>query len=143
MQIDALRVFIEVVRKGSFTEAAKARDLSQSAVSQIVKQLEGRLGVQLINRYKQPVRPTKLGQAYCKGCEQLLEKFEELEASIRHANAQLPVHIGVAAIYSVGLGDMGLELKDPSHPAQLCSLSSNAAVASANCLRPSRSSAAA
>src|SRR6516225_2275825 len=107
MQIDALKVFIEVVRKGSFTEAAKTRDLSQSAVSQVVRQLEDRLGVELINRRQQPVKPTKLGQVYYKGCERVIQAFDELEASVRQADAQLPVRISMAAIYSVGLGDMG------------------------------------
>jgi len=53
------------------------------------------------------VKPTKLGQVYYKGCERVIQAFDELEASVRQADAQLPVRISMAAIYSVGLGDMG------------------------------------
>ncbi len=107
MQFEALKVFCDVVRHGSFSAAALDNDLTQSAVSQIVSQLEKRLGVQLIRRFPRPLELTSLGQDYYEGCKGLVEQYSELEASIRQAQAKLAMTVRVAAIYSVGLGDMG------------------------------------
>ncbi len=107
MQFECLQVFCDVARYRSFSQAAQANDLSQSAASQIVLQMEKRLGVQLINRSTRPLQLTPLGQTYYEGCRGLIDQYQELEASIRQAQSQLDAAVQVAAIYSVGLGDMG------------------------------------
>ncbi|MCI0456237.1 MAG: LysR family transcriptional regulator [Gemmataceae bacterium] len=107
MQFESLKVFCDVVRLRSFSQAAQAHDITQSAVSQVVSQLEKRLGgTQLIDRSTRPLQLTPLGQTYYEGCLQLLEQFAELEATIRTAHAQLAGTVRVVAIYSVGLGDI-------------------------------------
>ena len=45
-----LTVFVAVAQEGSFTRAATRLDMSQSAVSQITRRLEARLGVRLLSR---------------------------------------------------------------------------------------------
>lgn len=107
MQFESLKVFCDVARHRSFSKAALANNLSQSAASQIVLQIERRMGVQLINRSTRPLRLTPLGKAYYEGCKGLVEQYLDLEASIRNAQAQMAAIVQVAAIYSVGLGDMG------------------------------------
>src|SRR5689334_1269134 len=108
MQFESLKVFCDVARFRSFSQAAQANGLTQSAVSQIVLHLEKRLeGVQLVNRSTRPLQLTHLGQAYYDGCKGLVEQYMELEASIKNAQAQIATTVQVAAIYSVGLGDMG------------------------------------
>jgi DNA-binding transcriptional LysR family regulator len=110
MQIESLKVFCDVARLRSFSQAALnhvPKPITQSAVSQVVSQLESRLGVQLIDRSTRPLQLTALGQTYYEGCRLLLEQYAELEASIRTAHAQLAGVVHVAAIYSVGLGDLG------------------------------------
>jgi DNA-binding transcriptional LysR family regulator len=107
MQIESLEVFCDVARHRSFSQAAQARGVTQSAASQVVSQLEKDLGVQLIDRSTRPLRLTPLGQKYYEGCAVLLEQYLELKASIRTAHAQLAGTVRVAAIYSVGLSDMG------------------------------------
>src|SRR5262245_44657102 len=107
MQFESLKVFCDVARFRSFSQAAVANHISQSAVSQVVLQLEKRMGVQLINRATRPLHLTRLGQVYYEGCKGLVEQYLELEARLRNAQAELASNIQVAAIYSVGLGDMG------------------------------------
>lgn len=108
MQFEALKVFCDIARFRSFSQAASAHGLTQSAASQIVHQLEKRLDdVELIDRSTRPLQLTPLGQLYFDGCKMLVEQYEELEASIRRAHVQRASSIEVAAIYSVGLGDMG------------------------------------
>jgi DNA-binding transcriptional LysR family regulator len=108
MQFEALKVFCDVARFRSFSQGAAANEVSQSAASQIVLQLEKRLGgVQLIDRSTRPLHLTPLGQTYYEGCKGLVEQYLELEASIRRVQTQLAATVQVAAIYSVGLSDMG------------------------------------
>jgi len=109
MQFEALQVFCDIARCRSFSQAAALQQppLTQSAASQIVHQLERRLGVQLINRSTRPLQLTPLGQAYYQGCKQLVESYLALEASIKQGRLSMTATVQVAAIYSVGLGDMG------------------------------------
>src|SRR5438445_2464572 len=108
MQFESLKVFLDVARLQSFSQAARAHELTQSAVSQIVAQLEDRLGVELFIRFPRPLRLTELGKLYHDGCRRFVEQYLELEASIRQEQSELAAYVRVAAIYSVGLGDMGL-----------------------------------
>jgi DNA-binding transcriptional LysR family regulator len=107
MQLESLKVFCDIARCRSFSQAAVENGLTQSAASQIVLQLEKRLGVQLISRSPRPLQLTPLGRSYYDGCRKVVEQYQDLEASIRNAQADLESSVQVAAIYSVGLGDMG------------------------------------
>ena len=106
MQFESLRVFCDVARFRSFSQAAAANEVTQSAASQVVLQLERRLGVQLIDRSTRPLQLTHEGQVYYDGCKGLVDQYLELEASVRRSNGEIAANIQVAAIYSVGLGDM-------------------------------------
>jgi DNA-binding transcriptional LysR family regulator len=107
MQLEAIKIFCDLASLRSFSKAAVANERSQPAVSRIVHELERRLGGQLIDRSHRPLQLTPLGQAYYEGCKRLLEQYIELEASLMRAPPTLAITIHVAAIYSVGLGDMG------------------------------------
>ncbi len=111
MQITSLKVFCDVSRLRSFSQAAQANDITQSAVSQTVSQLERLMGVKLIDRSTRPLQLTSAGQTYFEGCKAMLEQYTELEMRTRAAqfSAQAAVSgtVQVAAIYSVGLSDMG------------------------------------
>ncbi len=104
---DALKVFCDVARCQNISHAAADNHLSQPAVSLIIRQLENRTGVQLFNRLKRPLQLTALGQVYYEGCKRLVDEYAELEASVRTAQGGDGAAVHVAAIYSVGLGDMG------------------------------------
>ncbi|MDE0840120.1 MAG: LysR family transcriptional regulator, partial [Kiritimatiellae bacterium] len=58
MQIESLKVYCDVVRHRSFSQAAQLNGITQSAVSQIVSHIEKRLGLCLIDRSTRPLRPT-------------------------------------------------------------------------------------
>jgi DNA-binding transcriptional LysR family regulator len=107
MQLEALKVFCDVACHRSFSHAAELNDVTQSAVSQIVSQLEKRMKVQLIDRSTRPLQLTPPGMEYFEGCKTLLEQYDELEGRIRSDGAEISGSVLVAAIYSVSLSDMG------------------------------------
>ena len=107
MVMEALKVFCDLASLRNFSKTAELNELSQPTVTRLVHQLEDRLGGQLIDRSKRPLQLTTLGQAYHTGCKRLLEQYVELEASLRNGHSDLAITVRVAAIYSVGLWDMG------------------------------------
>ncbi len=107
MQLEALKVFCDLADLRSFSKAAEVNELSQPTVTRLVHQLEERLGGQLIDRSTRPLLLTALGQAYYAGCKRLLEQYIELEAALRREQGGMALTVRVAAIYSVGLRDMG------------------------------------
>jgi DNA-binding transcriptional LysR family regulator len=63
-QLDGLLAFWKVAEHRGFTAAAAALEVSPSAVSQAIRQLEARLGVRLLNRTTRSVSLTEAGEAY-------------------------------------------------------------------------------
>jgi DNA-binding transcriptional LysR family regulator len=63
LDVRRLRVFSEVASRGSFSGAAEALALTQSAVSQHVAALERELGLALVERGMRPVELTEAGHA--------------------------------------------------------------------------------
>ncbi len=106
MHLESLQVFCDVARLRSFSLAAETNGLTQSAVSQIVSQLEKRLRAPLVDRSTRPLQLTGPGQQFHEGCKAILAQYQELEASVRSTQAEVAGNVTVAAIYSVGLGDL-------------------------------------
>ncbi len=104
--MDELKVFCDLAGLRSVSKAARANGLSQPTATRVVRQLEKRLGGDLIDRSTRPLQLTPLGQQYYDGCKQLLDRYLELEASLRRGPAEAALMIRVVAIYSVGLWDM-------------------------------------
>lgn len=62
MTLFQLEVFLKVVETASFTKAGEQIGLSQSAVSQAVAALESELNIKLLNRNRNGVSLTKIGE---------------------------------------------------------------------------------
>ena len=63
-QLDGLLAFCKVAEHRGFTAAAAALEVSPSALSQAIRQLEARLGTRLLNRNTRSVSLTEAGEAY-------------------------------------------------------------------------------
>lgn len=74
---DSLTILAAVIREGSFEAAARAMNVTQSAVSQRIKQLEERVGVVLVARGR-PCLPTDAGLQFCRHVEQVTLLQQEL-----------------------------------------------------------------
>src|SRR4029434_10538295 len=63
----------------SFTKAAAKLGVSQSALSQTIRQLETRLGVRLLTRTTRSVSPTEAGERLLRT---VAPRFEEIDAEL-------------------------------------------------------------
>jgi DNA-binding transcriptional LysR family regulator len=81
-QLDGLVAFCKVAEHRGFTAAAAELEVSPSALSQAIRQLEGRLKVRLLHRTTRSVSLTEAGEAYLArvgpAVAQVIEAGEEL-----------------------------------------------------------------
>ena len=77
--INDILVFLAVARERSFTRAAAKLGMTQSALSHIVRSLEERLGVRLLQRTTRSVSPTEAGERLI---QNVAPRLEEIEAEI-------------------------------------------------------------
>ncbi|MCG5233711.1 LysR family transcriptional regulator [Xanthobacter oligotrophicus] len=82
MELRTLRVFVEVVRQGGFSPAAKALFSTQPTVSKAVKQLEDELGVPLLDRIGHRSQLTAAGEIVYRRALTLLAEREGLVAEL-------------------------------------------------------------
>lgn len=83
-----LRLFLQVARSRSFTQAADACGLSVSTVSQRVNALEKQLGVRLLNRTTRSVSVTEAGAQLIQKITPLLEELETSLHSVAAATVE-------------------------------------------------------
>ena len=76
---DDLRYLIAVAREQSFTKAAGKLGVSQSALSQTIRQIEARVGVRLLTRTTRSVSLTEAGERLVRT---VAPRFEEIEAEL-------------------------------------------------------------
>jgi DNA-binding transcriptional LysR family regulator len=103
MTLEILKLYCDIVRLHSFSQGAAANQISQSAASQAVQQLEAELDVLLIDRSKRPFMVTPEGRSFYDGCLNLVQGFEKVRAQIASTRTQITGSVRVAAIYSVGI----------------------------------------
>ena len=118
MHIRFLKIYCDIVRQHSFSKAADLNGISQSNASQIVHQLEERLGVTLIDRSKRPFVLTAEGERYYEGCRGVVRGYNDLEREIRSLHESVSARLRMASIYSVGLAHMSQCLREflAAHP---------------------------
>ena len=78
--LDDLAALVAVGRERSFTKAAAKLGISQSALSQTIRQLEERLGVRLLTRTTRSVSPTEAGERLLRN---VAPRFDEIEAELK------------------------------------------------------------
>jgi DNA-binding transcriptional LysR family regulator len=97
LDLNDITAFLAVARAGSFTKAAAKLGVSQSALSQTIRNLEAGLGLRLLMRTTRSVSPTDAG-------ERLLEavgaRLEEIEAELAALSALRDKPAGTVRIAS-------------------------------------------
>ncbi|WGS51370.1 LysR family transcriptional regulator [Paraburkholderia sp. D15] len=92
-----LRVFIEVARLQSFSRAGDEIGLTQSAVSRCVRELEGEIGLKLIDRTTREVQLTDVGGNLVASVSRLLTDLDDALREIREIGEQRRGRVVVAA----------------------------------------------
>ena len=80
--------FSLLARCGSFSVAARELDVSTPAVSKRLAQMEGRLGVQLLNRTTRRVGLTPEGETYLAHARRILADIDDMEQFVSSAAAE-------------------------------------------------------
>jgi len=76
-----MRLYTRIVERASFTQAAHDMALPRSTVTKVIRELETRLGVRLLQRTTRVVRPTLDGEAYYRRCLTILDDIEDAEGA--------------------------------------------------------------
>ena len=100
--LGALDLVVRVVKTGSFTAAARERQLSQAAVARRISQLEDHFGVRLFHRTTRKLSLTDDGEMLFGMAQPLLEGVEAMEGALRQHSAS-PVgllRVGVTVVSS-------------------------------------------
>lgn len=100
------KLFRDIAQTGSMSRGADLNEISQSAASQHVQELEKHLDVELFDRTRRPLRLTEAGRLYNDFCRDVLRRREELDISLGQLKQAVVGTVRVAAIYSVGLTEM-------------------------------------
>ena len=90
-----MRLFARVVERRSFTGAAQDLGLPRSTATEVLKQMEKRLGVRLLQRTTRQVTPTLDGEAYYRRCLAILSDVEEAESAFTGAKPSGPLKVDV------------------------------------------------
>jgi len=81
-KFEAMRVFVGVVDAGSFVGAAEVLNLSKTAVSRQVAELEASLGARLLHRTTRKLSLTSAGQTFHVRCKTLLADLAQYEGEV-------------------------------------------------------------
>jgi DNA-binding transcriptional LysR family regulator len=105
MDLDSLRLFVDLAETGSFSKTAERCYMSQSAVSQRVRALELEFGQILVERGKG--RPgaqfTEAGLRLLEGAREIVARADALKREIAELGEMVAGSLRVATVYSIGL----------------------------------------
>jgi len=109
MDWDKLRIFHAVAKAGSFTHAADALNLSQSAISRQVSALEHVVGVPLFRRHARGLILTEQGDLLYNTASEVLQKLEAVKHQLADSRER-PAGI-LRVTTTVGLGSAWLSIR--------------------------------
>lgn len=81
--VSLLAAFEAVCRTGSTAAAARELDLTQGAVSRLIQNLEGQLGVTLFRRERRRLKPTEPALAYARDVRKALDLIARASLGLR------------------------------------------------------------
>ena len=111
MQIESLKMFVDLVETESFTKAAQINKVTQSAVSQQIAALERLFNTLLVERSKKQFRLTREGEVVYQCAKQISQAFESLQHTMQKTKTTISGSIRVATAYSIGLHELPAYVK--------------------------------
>ena len=95
MELRHLRYFAAVAENGGFARTARLLNVSQSAISEQIRDLESELGVQLFHRQNRRIRLTEHGEHFLEDAQAVLAAADK---AITNARKSLQGEIGTLTI---------------------------------------------
>ena len=111
MNVQGFKVFCDLCDTGSFSRAAEASGITQSAVSQQIRSVEKRFGVPLIDRDRNSFSLTPEGLVYLEACRDILARIDNLGTRLRIARGELGGELRIASVISIALHNLPPLLK--------------------------------
>ncbi|MEM6834114.1 MAG: LysR family transcriptional regulator [Pseudomonadota bacterium] len=111
-RLTAMEIFTRVVNEGSFSGAARVLNMSKSAVSKYISDLEERLGARLLNRTTRRLSLTDVGRAYHERCQVVLSDIEEMESAVTFKSQQVSGLLKLAAPVTFSVKHLGAPLSE-------------------------------
>lgn len=96
MELRSLRYFLELARRGNFTAAAAALNLTQPTLSRQMRELEAEAGVPLLVRGKRRTGLTAAGRYLAERAAEILELAERTRTSLAAAGAEIRGEVAIA-----------------------------------------------
>src|SRR5262245_698485 len=84
LDLNDFHLFVHVVDRGGFTAASRTLRIPKSTLSHRMQQLEGNLGVRLLNRTSRRFGMTDAGEDFYRHAVAMLREAEMAETAIRH-----------------------------------------------------------
>ncbi len=100
MELRQLRYFVEVAEKLNFSEAAKTLFVTQSTLSQQIKQLEDELGESLFTRSSHSVALTEAGMMILENAKQAIYEADLCAVRINDLNHLAAGQLNIGVTYS-------------------------------------------
>ena len=90
-------LFVKVVESGSFSATARFLEMTPSAVSRQISQLESELGGRLFQRTTRKQSLTEAGEIYFRYAQRLLEELDAAKTAVRQLSDNPSGHLQVTA----------------------------------------------
>lgn len=118
MELNSLRAFVQVVRDGSFSQAAEALFITQPAVSKRIASLEAELMTPLFDRVGRQIFLTEAGHQLLPRAEQILHTLVDIRRELSNLSGEIIGRLSMGTSHHIGLHRLPPVLKDFSkqHP---------------------------
>ena len=101
MRLEWLEDILTINQTGSFSNAAERRNLTQSAFSRRIQQIEDYVGVQLFDRSRKPVQLRQVTQAQVGQIEEIAGLLRQLVIDLRRGDRAASNRIVIASQHSL------------------------------------------
>ncbi|PVZ70575.1 LysR family transcriptional regulator [Pelagibaculum spongiae] len=99
--LKALETFVQVVKTGNMTFAARNLGMSQSSISQSLSNLETSMHVELLDRSVRPMELTTAGRYFFDRATTMLDTAKQTSQDMRKADYKLLRHVKMALVDSM------------------------------------------
>jgi DNA-binding transcriptional LysR family regulator len=97
-----LRLFVEIIRAGNLSAAARALNSSPAAMSRALSSLESRLGARLVTRTSRSFELTEEGSLFYDRCQKIVADIAEAEAEASSRLGAVKGKLRIGALNELG-----------------------------------------